>query len=473
MELKNKKVLLVGLGQLGGGIAAATFLVGEGAILTVTDAKSEKDLARSVRQLSGLPIVFHLGKHDEKDFLRSDIIVFNPAVSVLSPWARFVQKHHLAFYNDYTLFCNLLIERKTMPAAGFVGVTGTRGKTTVTTWIAHFAQPAVVGGNMPTAGLLKIFPRVKRNKNLVLELSSYQLEYADTQTLWPHVAVITNISPDHLNRYGDMKTYMTIKAKIFAGQTKNDFLILNACDSWTPFFLKQKPKGAVYYFSSSPLVKKQNGVCVRGNSVWFFENGHGEKICAVPAGFSRHQKENLCAAMLAARLYGVPWGKIIARIPTLPSVPFRQEVIFDNGKLLIVNDSASTSPEGTIAAIERFSRQRQPFFLLCGGTDKQLDFAPLARVIKKNLLPDRVLFLEGSATVKLMHVLRRARYFSKKAPRVYTSLDEMMRSLQSVRNGSIVFSPGAASFEKFQNEFDRGKRFTRLARRYLAIQKRK
>lgn len=483
MELKGKKVLLVGLGQLGGGIAAAKFLVGQGAKLTVTDAKSEKDLAQSVRQLKGLPIAFHLGKHEEKDFLRGDVVVFNPAVSVFSSWARFAHKHHLKFYNDYTLFLDLLRSWKAMPAKGFVGVTGTRGKTTVTTWIAHCARPAVVGGNMPTAGLLKIAPRVAPDKNLVLELSSYQLEYipavvstkvgAMATQLAPHVAVITNVSPDHLNRYGDMKTYASIKAKIFSGQTKKDFLVLNAGDSWTPFFLKQKPKSAVYYFSSSSLAKKQNGVCVKGSGVWFFENGRRERICAVPNNFSRHQKENLCAAMCAAYLYGVSWETITRRIATLPPVPFRQEIIFDNGRFCVVNDSASTSPEGTIAAIERFSQGNKPFFLICGGTDKKLDFAPLARVIKKNLPPDRVLFLEGSATEKLLVALEKMGYFAKQKPRAFDSLEEIVHSLQNVRRGSIILSPGAASFEKFKNEFDRGKQFTRLAKRYLIAKKQK
>ena len=102
--LKGKKVLLVGLGQLGGGIAAAKFFVRQGAKLTVTDAKSAIDLAQSVRQLKGLPITFHLGKHEEEDFLKNDVLVFNPAVSVFSPWAKFARKHRRAFYNDYTLF---------------------------------------------------------------------------------------------------------------------------------------------------------------------------------------------------------------------------------------------------------------------------------------------------------------------------------------------------------------------------------
>lgn len=418
-------------------------------------------------------MAFHLGGHEENDFLKSDVVVFNPAVSVFSAWAVFAQKHHLRFYNDYTLFLDLLKTWGVMPAKGFVGVTGTRGKTTVTTWIAHFAKPAVVGGNMPTAGLLKIAPRVKPNKNLVLELSSYQLEYGDGKTLCPHVAVITNISPDHLNRYGDMGTYVGIKAKIFSGQTKNDFLILNAHDPWMPFFLKRKPKSAVYYVSSSPLAKKQNGVCVKGGDVWFFEKGCGQCICPVPKNFSRHQKENLCAAMCAAHLYGVSWETIVRRIATLPSVPFRQEIIFDNKKLLIVNDSASTSPEGTIAAIERFSQGNKPFYLICGGTDKQLGFVPLARVIKKNLLPNRVLFLEGSATTRLLEALGRMRYFARQKPRIYASLDAIVAALQNIGRGSIVFSPGAASFEKFKNEFDRGKRFTRSVRHYLGVKKQK
>ncbi|MFA6352794.1 MAG: UDP-N-acetylmuramoyl-L-alanine--D-glutamate ligase [Candidatus Paceibacterota bacterium] len=475
--LKNKKVLLVGLGRLGGGVSTAKFLYKNGAKLTITDLNSEKELKKSVAQLKninphtnkrgsiisvGVKATFHLGGHKENDFRNSDIVVFNPAVSFFSPWVKLAKKYKKEFYNDYTLFLKLLSQK--LSDKKFIGVTGTRGKTTVTTWIGHILSPSIIGGNIPQNGLLKIMDKITSKTPLVLELSSYQLEYIDKSFISPHIAVITNLSPDHLNRYGTMERYLDVKANIFKNQTKNDFLVLNYLDKYTPKFLSKKPKSQIYYFSIKPLPKNKNGLFFSGDNV-YFQNQDKKEFVSKFKNLSPHQKNNLLASMLACHLYGLTWKEILPKTKNLPEVLFRQQTILKKGALIVVNDSASTSPEGVTAAIERFKNYKGNFILITGGTDKNLDFKRVSQHIKEYVKEKNLFLLNGTATKKLVSTLAKLKYF-KKSPQFFDNLEAIVKGLPKLKKGAVVFSPGGSSFEKFKNEFDRGNKFNQFIRKY-------
>ena len=193
-----------------------------------------------------------------------------------------------------------------------------------------------------------------------------------------------------------------------------------------------------------------------------------EKVLDVKGVVSRrgvHNLENLMASALAANRVGVPWEEIQAGIATLPEIAFRQEVIFKNQRLRVVNDNAATSPDGCMAAIRRFGGDN--CILITGGTDRELAYAAWAESVKKRIQPDHLVFLEGSATDKMLHAL--GDYVS--APVVLQSLDECFDTALKLAEGlvcaDIVFSPGAKSFEKFDNEFARGRRFNAAVDRRL------
>lgn len=478
-SIKNKKILLVGLGRLGGGLATAKFLIKNGAKLTITDLNSPKELKSTLAKLRGLKADFVLGEHREEDFKNNDIIVFNPAVGIFNKWVKVAQKYKKPIENDLSLFLKLLGDRK------YATITGTRGKTTSTTWAHHFLKPAIIGGNIPNAGLFKIIEKIigsKKDAPLILELSSFQLEFFKKGLTAPKVAAITNLYSDHLNRYGTMDVYAKMKAKIFLNQTKKDFLILNYDDKNKSFFLKEKPKSRIFYISAKKLPANENGLYFAGNKIYFQLNGEKEFVAEV-ADFSGparmafwsggHQKYNLLIALLTAYLYnysdtsmslgGGKWHIFTKKISTLPIIPFRQQVIFNKNGLMIINDSAATSPDGAIAAIERFKNSKN-FFLISGGTDKNLDFKKMAKRIKE-ILPSKNLFLlDGSATKKLIGELNKINYFKSK-PIVFDNLKEIVDAVKKrVKTGVVVFSPAAASFEKFKNEFDRGGKFNKLVK---------
>lgn len=450
-------------------MATAKFLIKNGAKLTITDLNPKKELKNTLAKLKGLKANFVLGEHREEDFKNNDIIVFNPAVGIFNKWVKVAQKYKKPIENDLSLFLKLIGDKK------YAAITGTRGKTTSTTWAHHFLKPAIIGGNIPNAGLFKIIDKItdsKKDAPLVLELSSFQLEFFKKGLTPPKVVAITNLFSDHLNRYGTMDVYAKMKANIFLNQTKKDFLILNYDDKNKSFFLKENPKSRIFYISMKKLPATENGLYFAGNKIYFQLNGEKEFVAEV-ADFSGHQKYNLLTALLTAYLYnygdanmslgGKKWQIFTKKISTLPAIPFRQQVIFNKNGLMIINDSAATSPDGAIVAIERFKNSKN-FFLISGGTDKNLDFKKMAKRIKE-ILPSKNLFLlDGSATKKLIGELNKINYF-KTAPIAFDNLKEIVDTVKKrVKTGVVVFSPAGASFEKFKNEFDRGRKFNKLVK---------
>jgi UDP-N-acetylmuramoylalanine--D-glutamate ligase len=301
----------------------------------------------------------------------------------------------------------------------------------------------------------------------VLELSSFQLEYADENSASPHIAVITNIYNDHLNRYGKFDVYAKMKFNIFRNQTADDFLILNADEDITKEILKKKPKSKIYYVSHKPLPKNMQGLYFSDNSI-YLKHSDGTKMVLKKTGFSRHEKANLLCALLCAHLSNVSWEVMKTKLHDLPIAPLRQEIIVNNNKLKVVNDSAGTSPDATIAAIEKFGEE-DDFVLISGGTDKDLDFSALAEKINDNVPPKNLYLLTGNGTDKLVKELKNHQYVTKN---IHNNLAKLVKEVaKNHETGTIVFSPGGASFEKFKNEYDRGRKFNLLARKYFIDKK--
>jgi len=473
MKSKNK-VLLVGLGILGGGLATALWLLKHKAQLTVTDLKSKKDLEPSLKKLKkySSKIKFVLGKHRQKDFDENDIIVVNPAIPTTNTKLKVTQylnkakKQKKIIENEISLFFRFCRNP-------IIGITGTRGKTTTTNWIGHLLKvkypQTFIGGNIPDSPVLSFLDKISKNSPVVLELSCFQLELLQKQS--PHLAVITNFYQDHLNRYQTMKKYARIKANIFLHQKPDDYLILNDDNSWTKYFLSLKPVSQVYFTSQKKLPKKLNGIFQAGFKVYFQENGKKFFIFDATSfvkTWGKHNLENLLRAILAAELLGLNVKQIKKQIVTLPQVKMRQEIVFQNNQLTIINDSAGTSPEAAVVALNRWDHNKN-FILITGGTDKNLDFKLLAKKIKEKLPPGHLICLNGSATKRLIEELEKLHY--SKICNVFDNLGECLTYglflAKNKEKAIIAFSPAAASFEKFKNEFDRGEKFNKIVKNYL------
>lgn len=427
MELKNKKVLLVGLGILGGGVATAKWLVKNEAKLTITDLKDEEYLKSSISKLKKLNIEYVLGKHRKGDFKKSDLIVLNPDVPVDSPFIKIAQENNIPITNELNLFVEYCKSKNV------IAITGTRGKTTVTQWTA-FLMNKILGnthvvGNSPQAPFLGMIDKIKKDDYVVLETPSYHLEIIN-KDFQPKVSVITNIYRDHINRHKTEKNYAKIKSNIFKYQSEDDFVILNKEDKWTKSFLRSKKiKPKIIFFNNKKLPKTSKD-------------------------FGGHNKKNLQIAISVLEIFGADTSLVKKYINKLPQPIFRQEKVYKDNNLLVINDSAATSPEATVAAVKRFKSPQ--LILITGGTDKGLKYNELGKFLNKNISNKNLILLSGSATEKLK------KHLTFKNLNEFNSLKECLEYAKSLDKKMLVFSPGSKSFEKFKNEFDRGVQFNRL-----------
>lgn len=427
MDFSGKKVLIVGLGKLGGGVGNVKFFVRQGAKVTVSDLKSEKELSSSIAELSNLNVGFILGKHRKEDFINTDLIIKNPAVPSSLSYLEEARQKNIPIETAESLFLKL------SPTNEIIGVTGTRGKSTTSNLIYQIFRDAgfdiYLAGNVAFTSTLSILSKLKSNSKVVLELSSFQLESFGWSKISPHMAIITNIYPDHLNRYQSMDDYIKDKENIFKFQKTTDYLILNGENEITEK-LSKKSKAQVIFFKKDDFP-----------SSWKLHLS-GE-----------HNLSNAACALKVARIYGI--DDVISRkaFSNIKTLPYRQEGMGDFNGRQIINDSASTTPVSLITAIKRFKNKN--IVLICGGNSKNL---PLDALIEILPVCKAIIFLKGTGSEEL---LMRLKEKNLKLLGPYASLKEVITKAfaESKKGDIILFSPGFTSFATFDNEFDRGNRF--------------
>jgi len=471
------KVLVFGLGILGGGVAAANWLLRHGARVTVTDLKTEAELAVSLGRLEK-PVRLKLGGHDETDVKKCDLVLFNPDIPAGSRFVVLARGLGKRVENEATLFyrlCRLPI----------VAVTGTRGKTTTCAWIEHFLKACSIpipAGNSPTnpfmhtLQLLEEDSDVKpsggddRTRIVVNELPSYHLEYFGPGNRGPDIALVTNIYRDHLNRHTSMEEYADTKANIFRQQTEEQTLILNRESAWSAFLGQRVSRQRQLFFSTSPLPAAAAGLYhEKGRARYRAPGSSSDAAVLETGGFAKkrgaHNLENLLASALTAYRAGACWSGIQSALETVPEIAFRQEVVFKDDRLTVINDNAATSPDGCMAAVNRFGGGR--CILIAGGTDRELDYTGWADTVNRLISRRNLIFLEGSATEKMLSALAGSAERPNIHPTLAACFDAALERAGNYRGATIVFSPGAKSFEKFDNEFERGRVFNEIVEERL------
>ncbi len=472
----GKKALIMGLGLHGGGVESARYLIQAGADVTVTDLQDEKTLSNSLKELAGLPIRYVLGRHDREDFKNADIVVKNPGVKPDSPYLQSAKR----IETDISIFL------AHSPARLFA-VTGSKGKSGTASalhWGLNFARKngknplpgkAYLGGNI-TVSPLRFLDDLTKDDDAVLELSSWQLgdlrgrqidKGGGKQALLkPRTAVLTAIMSDHLNWYksidpvNPMKAYIADKKIIYEGQT-NDDLTIAADDAWGREFLAET-RGRTMRYADHQLEDGVAGGWIDGRTgEGFIRFASGEAICLVPEKVltpGYHQKKNLLAAALALFDLGIESEIIREAMGSFPGIEHRLEFFHEKDGIRFYNDTAATIPEAAAAALEAFD---SPVVLVTGGTDKDLDFSPLAMKAQK---AKAVILLDGTGSDKLKPLLGKEG-ISYKGP--FNTMEAAVKAaLESARSGEIVLlSPGCASFGMFQNEFDRGRQWKEAVKR--------
>ncbi len=452
--LRGTRVLVMGIGRRGGGVGAVRYALDAGAEVRVTDQGEPDAFAGLVAELEGRGVRFTLGRHDPADFEWADVVIRNPDVRPESEYLAAAAAHGARIEMEMTLFL------RACPAPT-IGVTGTKGKTT-TTMLVHalLAQrwpSTVVAGNMGRSALARLGD-VEPGVPAALELSSFQLEGLGAHRLSPTVAVITNLHPDHLDRYPSVDAYADAKANIARYQRPDDCVVSPADDDRVASLVVDAPARRVTFADAAHPGERT--LFVAGDRLrarW-----EGTTLDLGPTGALQvpgaHSRRNALAAAGAALAVGVDPEEIRRGIAGFSGVAHRLEPVATIGDVTFVNDTTATTPDAAVAAIGAFADR--PVVAIAGGSEKDLDLTPLADALATQT--DAVVLLAGTATDRLQAAL------GTRVP-VAGPYDTMAAAVaeaaaRAPAGGVVLLAPGCASFGLFVDEFDRGEQFRAAVR---------
>jgi len=441
MDLANKRVLVVGLGK--SGVASALFLQSRGARVTVSDAKPQEQLGEDIPVLLDHGIAVETGGHGERTFRGQDLIVVSPGVPADS--APLVQARALG----EPVIGEIELASQFLPR-NIVAITGSNGKTTTTTLAGEIVAagrfPTVVGGNIGTPAI-SLVERAKADTVVVLEVSSFQLE--TIQTFRPKVAVVLNITPDHLDRHRTFEAYTNAKARIFENQQAEDFAVLNADDP-TCAGLASRTRAQVFWFSNKKKEVKQ-GACVSDGRVLFRDaKGQHEIMLASEIPLKGgHNVENVLAAVCVGALMGCEPASIGQAVRGFKAVEHRLEYVATIRGVDYYNDSKATNVDATIKALESFPAN---VHLILGGKDKDSDYTQLNELLRQRV---KRVYTIGAAAEKIESQIKGVEIDHSE-----TLETALRRAAATAAAGDIVLlAPACASFDQFRNYEHRGRVF--------------
>jgi UDP-N-acetylmuramoylalanine--D-glutamate ligase len=441
----GKDVLVMGLGRFGGGVDAAKFAAEAGAKVIVTDLASAEEMGNSIKQLEEFSdIEYHLGSHDPADFEQTDIIIVNPAVPPDNQYLQFARRHRKLIMSQIGIFFQLC-------PATIIGITGTNGKSTTAALTAHLLKEirnrnVWLSGNIGNEPLLTIADQIKPSDLVVLELSSFQIEQLAQTRKGPNVALLINLTPNHLDRYGTFADYCAAKENIFKFQnlSKNSpaISIFNAEDETAAKWFEKYRRDA-------------GRICIK-----FSADDVSKEIRDSFPLPGRANLSNLAAALCIVRHFGVEDCRIIKCLPKFKALPHRLELVREITGVKWYNDSKATTPQSAITAIEAFD---QPVIIIAGGYDKHIPFDEFGQEIAERT---KAAILLGQTAKKIADAIKRGEREDGRGTniKIVGSLTEAVNSARQLAGAGdiILLSPACASYDMFDNFEHRGKEFCRL-----------
>lgn len=460
MDLKGKKVLVVGIAR--SGVAAARLLASRGAMVFANDLKTESELGDPAGELRKLGVGLSLGGHPESLFANADLIVLSPGVPANLAALESARRAGIEIISEPELAGRFLRGR-------MIGVTGSNGKTTVTTLVGELMRAAgadvIVGGNIGTP-LTSLTEKSQENTWTVAELSSFQLEIIES--LRVNVAVITNITPDHLDRHGSFENYVRAKHRILMNQLEDDWAVLNGQDKGVADMVARLGvKSRKVYFSArgfETMTGAPAGVYVRNRRICttMMSDREGEVdvmgLDEVPLP-GMHNVENVMTA-LAATFCAMGTGvrdlpALIDAMKRFKGVEHRIEFVAEIDGIRFYNDSKATNVDSTVKALEAFDRN---IIVILGGKDKGGDYTVLAPLIRSRV---KQVILIGAAAGKIADQLQGTGPMA----RAQSMQDAVLKAREIAAAGDVVLlAPACASFDMFDNYEHRGRVFKDVVR---------
>ena len=454
-KYKGKRVLVVGFGV--SGVAISKYMAKQGAKVTVSDQKQKNELLEHVNACADLKLEYEFGKHNPKTFETAELIVVSPGIPMNIKPLEEARAKNVPITTEVELAVAAIKEP-------IIAITGTNGKTTTTKLIGEMfvadGKKAFVGGNIGRP-LLDYVMEDEKADVVVAELSSFQLETLEKLT--PAVAVFTNIEEDHLDRYGDLQHYVEAKKRLLKACNRNSFVVLNYDNPNVAAFEKENLGRLIWFTKRNPM--SVSGSFAEEFSGTYLDAAKKQIISKVTGReevydlskfklFGEHNKENLIAAMSAARAVGVSQKAIQSVIDTFKGVPHRLEFIRRKDGVYFFNDSKGTNVMSVQRSLAAF--HANPIILIAGGKDKGGDFTPLVDLVRKKC---KILILLGEAKEKI----NRAIGDYAETYLVGTFEEAVLLGYQKSRSGDIILlSPGCASYDMFRNFEERGDYFKKL-----------
>lgn len=443
IDLNEKRVLVVGVAR--SGIASALFCAAHGARVTATDEKPEANLAEAAAKLRAAGVALAFGAHGPDLFTSQDLVILSPGVPADLATLAAARAKGIRVWSEIELAWRFLHGR-------MIAVTGSNGKTTTTALIAHILKSAgistAIGGNIGTP-LISLVDFTNDTSFTVAEVSSFQLE--TIEAFRPEIALLLNLTPDHLDRHHSIAEYARAKLRIFENQRERDAAILNADDPEVAQRVPATP--GVYWFSRQKHVTA--GAYVRDAQIIVRDHGEEEVILRrdeIPLR-GDHNVENVLAASIATYLAGAEPASIAEGIRTFPGVEHRIEYVAEVRGVKFYNDSKATNVDATLKAIAAFD---SPLLVILGGKDKGSPYTPLREPLQVHT---RAVFLIGAAAEKI------AAELAGSIPLVQSeTLDRaVQQAFEQARPGdTILLAPACSSFDQFENFEHRGRKFKQL-----------
>jgi len=448
-QLSGRQVLVVGLGR--SGLAATKLLTEEGARVTVTDRKDAEALKENVSVLSSLPIRFELGRYESGSFLSADLIVISPGVPVHLPLIQAAEAQGIPVIGELEFAAGFI-------SAPILAITGTNGKSTTSLLIGEILKRAgkkvFIGGNLGRPLSEAVPSRRPGSEDLaagpwdyvVAEVSSFQLECV--KTFHPWVAAYLNLTPDHLDRHGDLSTYAMLKARLFENQDQGDFAVLNADDPEVSKVSRMLRSRVVWFSRLRPV---DPGVYRDGQEL---VSTIGRKRSVIRRDDLRlkgvHNLENVLAAIAVTQLVGCEDDAIAETVRDFPGLEHRLEWVREKAGVVYINDSKGTNIGAAIRSLESFA---QPIIWLAGGREKGTDFSVLLGAVQSRV--KQAIFF-GEARDKMRKALNGATRMDETA-----TLSEAvaLAAAIAVPGDVVLLSPACASFDQFRDFEERGKAF--------------
>ena len=464
-SLKNKKITIMGLGLHGGGLGVAKYLVRSGAKLLISDIKTKKELKPSLDQLKDFPnISYHLGGHSWNDFKNADMVFVNQAVNLHSPIIRKIKKARIPISNEMILFFELCPSQ-------IIGVTGTNGKSTTVQLIYEILKnnfnpqnrKIYLGGNIGIS-LLEQVEEMAEKDLVILELSSFQLEFLTLIKKSPHISIILNITPDHLDKHRNLEEYIEAKKNIIRFQNHEDFAILNYDDQNVKRFAKST-KAKILYFSRK--LNQKSGSFLRNDYFWTNFRGNlkqyskKQKIKII----GEHNYENILASILVGAIYNVKSDIIKQVLKNFRGLPHRIQYVKKINGVKYFNDSKATTPISTVAALNSFDKK---VILLAGGFDKKLELEKLAKEIINH---SKTIILFGEMAKRLEKTILRiqSKFFPNEDLPIFqvNDLEKAVKKAYQISESSdiVLLSPSTSSLDQFRDFEERGKKFCLIVRK--------